>query len=294
MATSSSAAAIPEDDSNSYESVFPSLPTAIGNLGNLAPSWPNESNASKLQIKRQLTTQVFQIPAEERRDAHSFGNEANRKCNDVAERYGVKVEICCSKDHSLHIVISGIEDKVFEAKRAIVGEIQTEKEFKYKVPKDLHKFIIGRSGAVLKGLQEKTCTSITIPKPEANSDIILIHGPKEGIDRVVQEIQSICEEQSKTGFERFKIPKNYHPWIRGPNNETINHIMTTTGAKINMPPMDSDKDEITINGDKEKVEMAMQQVQKIVNAKKQTVIRKVEFQITKSQHRNIKLKNNSS
>lgn len=285
MATSSSA--IHEDDSNSYERVFPSLPTAIGNLGNLAPSWPNESNASKLQVKRQVTTQVFQIPAEERRDAHSFGNEANRKCNDVAERFGVKVEICCSKDHSLHIVITGIEDKVFEAKRAIISEIQTEKEFKYKVPKDLHKFIIGRSGTVLKALQDKTCTNITIPKSEANSDIILIHGPKEGIDRVVQEIQSICEEQSKTGFERFKVPKNFHPWIRGPNNETINHIMSTTGAKINMPPMDSDKEEITINGDKEKVEIALQHVQKIVNAKKQAGIRKVEFQITKSQHRNI-------
>ena len=282
---STSSAAIHEDDSNSYERVFPSLPSAVGNLP-LASSWPNGSS-NKLQVKRHVITQVFQIPADERRDAQAFGNEANHNCNAVAERYGVKVEICCSKDQSLSIVITGNEDKVFEAKRAIISEIQTEKDFKYKVPKELHKYIIGRNGTILKALQDKTSTSINIPKPDQNSDIIIIHGPKEGIDRAVQEIQLICEEQSKTGFERISIPKSFHPWIKGPNNETINHIMATTGAKINMPPIDVDKNEITINGDKEKVEEAVKLVNKIVNAKKQVGIRKVEFQITKSQHKNI-------
>ena len=286
MTSDIATAAVHDDDLNSYERVFPSLPTVQGNLP--LPSWPNESNTNNvLTMKRQLTTLVFQIPADERCDAQAFGNEATQLCNNVAERYGVKVEICSSKDHSLQFVIRGVEDKALEAKRQIISEIQKAKEFKYKVPKDLHKYIIGKNGSVLKGIQDRTCTNIFIPKSEANSDIILIHGPKEGIDRVLLEIQSICEEQSKTGFERLKIAKQYHPWIRGPNNETVNHIMSTSGAKINMPPMDVDKDEITITGDKEKVEAAAQQVTKIVNAKKQASIRKVEFQITKSQHKNI-------
>jgi hypothetical protein len=284
QATTSNAVIVQEEETNSYDSVFPSLPVTIGNT-NQATSWPHESGVNKLQVKRQTITQVFQIPVEERRDAQAFGNETNHRCETVAQRYGVKVEICCSKDQSLHIVISGNEDKVLEAKRAIISEIQTEKEFKYKVPKELHKFIIGRNGETLKDLQEKTCTNIQIPKSDLNSDIIIIHGPKDGIDRAVHEIQSICDEKSKTGYERLNIPKSYHPWIRGPHGEIVNNIMASTGAKINLPPIDLDKDEITITGDKEKVELARIQVMKIFEEKKHVGIKKVEFQITKTQHK---------
>jgi hypothetical protein len=257
----------PREESNdlSYDDIFPSLPISVNDpIGN---NWPK---TSRLAVKRQLTTQVFHVPVEERRyrDVQSFGNETNQRCENISHRYGVKVEICCSKDQSLHIVITGPEEKVFEAKRTIISELQTEKEFKFKVPKELHKFIIGRNGNVLKDLQEKTCTTISIPKPDANSDLISLHGPKDGIERVMHEIQAICDEQSKVGMERLKIPKMYHPWVRGPYNETLNQIMANTGAKVNIPPTDVDKDEITVTGDKEKVELACIEIMKIYNRKK--------------------------
>jgi hypothetical protein len=248
-----------------YDDIFPSLPISVNDpIGN---SWPDNS---RLAVKRQQTTQVFHVPVEERRyrDVQSFGNETNQRCENISQRYGVKVEICCSKDQSLHIVITGQEEKVLEAKRTIVSELQTEKEFKFKVPRELHKFIIGRNGNVLKDLQEKTCTTINVPKPEANSDLISLHGPKDGIERVIHEIQTICDEQSKIGMERLKIPKIYHPWIRGPYNETLNQVMALTGAKINIPPLDLEKDEITVTGDKDKVDLACIEVMKIYNKKK--------------------------
>jgi hypothetical protein len=51
----------------------------------------------------------------------------------------------------------------------------------------------------------------------------------------------------------MNIPKLYHPWIRGINNELANDIAARTGAKINIPPSHSDKDEIVVSGDREKV-----------------------------------------
>lgn len=255
----------PVEDLN-YDAVFPSLPTVANPVANNA--WADR-NLSRLQVKPHTITQVFHVPVEERRydNVQAFGNETNEKCESIAQQFGVKIEICCSKDHSLHIVLSGNAEKVHEAKRLIIGELQKEIEVKHKVPRELHKFIIGRNGTILKELQEKTCTSITVPKPNDNSDFVVVSGPRDGIDRAIHEIQSICDEQSKTGFERLKIPKIYHPWIRGPYSETINNIMNKTGAKINMPPLDLDKDDITITGDKEKVEQAVADVTRIVNEK---------------------------
>lgn len=280
------------EDSYSYDSVFPSLPSTGMNFtdNNL---WNNVD--SKLMFKRQTITQVFHVPVEERRYkdvANSFGNETNKKCHEIADRLGVKVEICCSKDSSLHIVISGPEEKVLEAKRSIVNVLVKETEHQVRVPKEQHKFLIGKAGSILKELQEKTCTSIQVPKSETSSELITITGPKDGIEQAIHEIQIICDEQSKTGFERLNIPKLYHPWIRGFNNEIANEIASRTGAKINIPPSQIEKDEIIVSGEKEKVDQACADINRIY--KNKTKVTKLAIQIAKSQHKLIIGKNGST
>jgi hypothetical protein len=237
----------------SYDDIFPSLPSTGNNQ--MTSVWSNKNE--KLSIKSHTVTHVLAVPVEERRykDVQGFGNDTKLTRDKISEKYGVKIEICCSKDQSLHIVITGNEDKVLEAKRAIIIELQQEKEYKHRVSKDLHKYIIGSKGSNLKQLQEKTCTNIQVPKPDQQSDLITITGPKDGVDLAIKEINSLLAEQSKTSSERLKIPKLYHPWIRGPFNETIDRIQAQTGAKINIPPIDvsSDKEDIVITGEKEKV-----------------------------------------
>lgn len=277
----------PKPEEYSYDTVFPSLPNTGTNL--------TDNNVWNTLSKRLTTTQVFQVPVGERRYkdvANSFGNETNKKCEEIANRLGVKVEICCSKDQSLHILISGHEDKVLEAKRTIVNVLQQEHNQKIRVPREQHKFLIGKSGVVLRELQEKTCTSIQIPKTEANSETINITGPKDGIEQAIHEIQLICDEQSKTGFERLDIPKLYHPWIRGFNNEIANDIAARTGAKINIPPAQIEKDEIAVSGEREKVELACAEIKAIYENKK--TVTKLSIQITKSQHKLIIGKNGSN
>lgn len=283
-----------EADNYSYDSVFPSLPNTGTNFTD-----NNVWNTLTLSKRHNMTvTQVFHVPVEERRYkdvANSFGNETNKKCHEIADRLGVKVEICCSKDSSLHIVITGTEEKVIEAKRSIVNELVKEAEHQIRVPKEQHKFLIGKSGIVLRELQEKTCTSIHVPKSDAigpNSENIIITGPKDGIEQAIHEIQIICDEQSKTGFERLDIPKLYHPWIRGFNNEICNEIALRTGAKINIPPPQIEKDEIAVSGEKDKVDLACMEIQRIY--KNKAKVTKLAIQITKSQHKLIIGKNGST
>lgn len=268
------------DESTNYETAFPSLPSAPVHLS----EWNNTGH--KLSIKPHLNTaQIFHVPFEERKRKDDFGNETNKKCEEIASRFGVKVEICQSKDQSLHIVISGSEDKVNDAKRSIIAELQTERDYKMKIPKDQHKFLIGKSGQILKELQEKTLTKIQVPKSDSSSDLITIAGPKDGIEQAIHEIQLIVDEQSKTGIERLAIPKLYHPWIRGFNNEIASEIAQRTGAKINIPPPLVDKDEIVVSGDRDKVDLACAEIKRIYNEKSRLNVTKLAIQITKSQHK---------
>jgi len=274
-------------EENTYDSIFPSLPSNPNT--NVSSMWTMQT--SKLTLKTHSNTQVFQVPVEERRyrDVQGgFGNETNEIRDKLATKYGVKIELSCSKDQSLHILISGADDKVIEAKRAIISALQTGKERKIKVAKEFHKFIIGKSGNVLKELQEKTSTTITIPKSSgtgADSELISISGLREGIDQAIKDIQQIVDEQSRTGYEKLKIPKLYHAWIRGPYGNTMSSIIAKTETKINIPPSDVEKDEITVTGDKEKVDVAVAEINKIYNDKKRLNITKLQVQISQSQHK---------
>lgn len=290
--TNTSSSSSNGEDLNNYDSVFPSLPTTGTNI-TISNAWNNTEY--KTSSKRNLTTtKVLHVPAEERIKSFATTEPINRKCNEIANRVGVKVEISCSKDSSLHIIISGSDDKVIEARALIVKEIQEKYEKKIKVPKEQHKFLIGKAGSVLKELQEKFCIRIQVPELDSVSEDISISGPKEGIEHAIHEIQQICDEQAKSDMVRLSIPKIIHPWIRGIKNEIADDIALRTGAKINIPPAHIEKDEIIVSGDREKVDIAVQELRKIAKEKSKLNITKLAIQITKSQHKLIIGKSGSS
>ena len=54
-------------------------------------------------------------------------------------------------------------------------------------------------------------------------------------------------------FERVPVPKVYHPFISGPDSQTVRELMERTGVKIMVPPHSVDKDEIVVSGEKDGV-----------------------------------------
>lgn len=61
------------------------------------------------------------------------------------------------------------------------------------VPREHHKFILGKGGKTLQTLELQTATKITMPRD--GSDTIRIVGTKEGVDSARHEIQIISDEQ---------------------------------------------------------------------------------------------------
>ena len=61
------------------------------------------------------------------------------------------------------------------------------------IPRDHHRFILGKGGKNLRDLEMSTATKIAIPRD--GSDIIRIVGTREGVDRARHEIQVTSDEQ---------------------------------------------------------------------------------------------------
>ena len=61
------------------------------------------------------------------------------------------------------------------------------------------------------------------------------------------------------------MPKIYHPFITGANNEHLNQLANETGTRINVPPPSVENDYITIAGEKDGVEAAKNRILSIYN-----------------------------
>lgn len=282
-----------------YSEAFPPLPGAAagGNdVNTIVPASPKNFGGNqwnKMSVRSSTTTQAFSVPVEERRfreiSEQQFGERGREQakiCAEIMSKTGVKIEMSLAKDQSLNFIVSGKLDAVKKARKDIVQQLQTTSSGSLRIPKEHHRFILGPKAVKLAELELATATKITIPRANDASDIIEISGTREGIERAKQEIQLISDEQSKLATERLQIPKIYHPFICGPDNQIVHELSEQTGAHIRVPPHSQVKDEIVVSGDKEGVMEAKKAILKIYEEKKRKCIT-ISVEVKKTQHRYI-------
>jgi len=250
-------APVPEPEVPTYDQQFPSLGGGPSTANKGAPSKPFGQWNAKPRVQASTITQVFHIPAEERKglNVEGFGGgEANKKLSSIEASTACKIEMSSSKDKSLTFLITGKQADVLRAKREVLVGFQTQANSSITIPKEHHRFLLGKGGSKLQELERNTATKITIPKAGDGNESIVIVGAKDGIDRALHEIQMISDEQSKQAFERVDVPKIYHPFIQGANNANVNALLAKhSGVRINIPPLSVQKDELSIAGEKEGV-----------------------------------------
>nr|XP_057928790.1 high density lipoprotein binding protein a isoform X2 [Doryrhamphus excisus] len=275
-----------EDALPTYKDAFPPLPekaaTSEGTQ-ETASAW-----ASKIRpLKSSVITQVFHVPLEERKykDINQFGEGDQAKvCVDIMHKTGAHLELSLAKDQGLSIMVSGKLDAVMKARKEIVSRLQTQASATVGIPKEHHRFVIGKNGEKLQELELKTATKIQIPRPDDPSNQIKISGTKEGLEKAKHEILLISAEQDKRAVERVNIDKVYHPFITGAYNKIVGEMMQETGARINIPPPSVNKTEIVITGEKEQVALAMAMIKKVYEDKKKNATT-IAVEVKKSQHK---------
>ncbi|XP_043519288.1 vigilin [Frieseomelitta varia] len=267
-----------------YDETFPVLPESASSSSGRLNIFSINNN---LQLGRITITQMFRVPGEERKFDHSdkFGErESIRTCKTIMKETNTIIEIATSKDQSLTFLITGKQNQVLEAKRRILTTFQTQASKQISIPKDHHRWILGKQGQRLKDLEKTTATKINVPSVQDQSDTITITGTKEGIEKAEHEIRVISDEQSRKAFERISVPKIYHPFIHGAHNDNLNAMMAETGARINIPPASVQEDEITIAGEKEGVLAAKQKIEAIYKDMEKRCTT-VSVEVPKSQHK---------
>ncbi|KAG7228665.1 hypothetical protein INR49_008441 [Caranx melampygus] len=275
-----------EDALPTYKEAFPPLPEKAA-----SPEGTQETaNAwtSKIRpLKSSIITQVFHVPLEERKykDINQFGEGDQAKvCVDIMHKTGAHLELSLAKDQGLSIMVSGKLDAVMKARKEIVSRLQTQASATVAIPKEHHRFVIGKNGEKLQELELKTATKIQIPRPDDSSNQIKISGTKEGLEKAKHEILLISAEQDKRAVERVNIDKVYHPFITGAYNKLVAEIMQETSARINVPPPSVNKTEIVITGEKEQVALAVAMIKKIYEDKKKNATT-IAVEVKKSQHK---------
>ncbi|KAM3857680.1 LOW QUALITY PROTEIN: vigilin [Diretmus argenteus] len=281
---------VPEDEAYipTYLEAFPPLPEkgAPGEkAGEPAAAWGSRIRP----IKASVITQVFHVPLEERRykDNSQFGEgEEAKVCLDIMQRTGAHIELSLAKDQGLSIMVTGKLDSVMKARKEIVARLQTQASATVAIPKEHHRFVIGKNGEKLQELELKTATKIAIPRPDDPSANIRITGTKEGIEKARHEILLISAEQDKRAVERLSLEKAFHPFIAGAHNRLVQELSQETGARISIPPPSLPKDEIVITGEKEAVALALSRIRAIYDDKKRKTTT-ISVEVKKSQHKYI-------
>ncbi|KAI5637987.1 KH domain-containing protein [Phthorimaea operculella] len=193
-------------------------------------------------------------------------------------------QISTSKDGSLTFLITGKHSAVLDARRQILTHFQQQASKQISIPKEHHRWILGKQGQKLKDLEKVTATKISVPSIADTSELITITGTKEGIEKAEHEIRICSEEQSRKAMERITIPKIYHPFIQGPYGERAQALSAETGARIHIPPASTQSDEIVVAGEKNGVLAAKAQIEQIYEdmVKKCSTVR---VEVPKSQHK---------
>lgn len=140
---------------------------------------------------------------EERKFDHSdkFGEgESMRTCQAIMRETRAHIEMCSSKNQLLTFVLNGKSNEVVEAKRRILATFQTQASKQISIPKEHHRWILGKQRARLNELEIKTATKINLPGVDVQSDTITITGTKEGIEKAEHEIKVISDEQVTISF----------------------------------------------------------------------------------------------
>lgn len=100
------------------------------------------------------------------------------------------------------------------------------------MPKEHHKFIIGRDKAQQRKIELATATKIVIPRPSEQSDEVRIVGTREGVEKARHQIQMISDKQVRQGKGRSLSDRQCWCWCWLPKPATSLSPQLTIGLAL--------------------------------------------------------------
>lgn len=158
-------------------------------------------------------------------------------------------------------------EEEYEVKRRKV-ETTKHSVIKVTVPKDVVGGVIGRQGANIKRIQEKTNTKISFDYQGTGEEcdrVAVIRGAPSDVQEAEELLKACIVEQSNVITETVFVPAKSCGRIIGRNGETVRHMCRVTSAKILVDRAGGGDDRersnnlktVSITGTREQIRMAI-------------------------------------
>lgn len=183
---------------------------------------------------------------------------------EIMEKTGVVVEVPPPDVPSETVTLRGVHAHLVVALTLVYEKANSCIAETLEISSWLHKYFIGAKGVMLKKLTEST-DHVHLQFSDEGTGSVEIEGPPEEVALVKDNVLKMREELVKSmSFADIPIEQSYLSRLIGRNGVTITKIKDESGAKINLPAIDSLNNMIHIEGLTEGVVIAKTQILEII------------------------------
>ncbi|RFU77139.1 rna binding effector scp160 [Trichoderma arundinaceum] len=260
----------PALDTQSHE-LFPELGAPKGKSPSVAPIWGAKSNANggsngvsrsstpasgTVTPNAQATTPSMVIPGR-RVETYTLApqfirprSELRRPIPDILKDINRKsranITMTQSPNGHLKFSATGPQDVAQQALKELVSQIGVKVSIKVPIPQSTRAYIIGKGGATIKSLQEKTGAKIQLPKVDENQVVddeddealidVIVEGNAHSAAYAQNEILKIVGERVANVQTKVRgIPTAFYPFIAGPGNSLAQAMEEANGVQVRVP-----------------------------------------------------------
>ncbi|WKX93414.1 hypothetical protein Q1695_011018 [Nippostrongylus brasiliensis] len=125
-------------------------------------------------------------------------------------------------------------------------------------PRIFYPFIRGPFNETYDSLTQETGAKINIPPSQANNEVIVVTGEKEGVHKAAAVIRGIiADKQATVKSVACTVARAQHRYIVGQQRSGLHTILKETGVSVEVPNEDENSDTITLRGDPSKLSEAL-------------------------------------
>ncbi|KAK2744285.1 hypothetical protein FQN57_004370 [Myotisia sp. PD_48] len=164
---------------------------------------------------------------------------------DISKKSKARIDVREGPGGSYIFEGTGNVDAVRQALKEVAQTVGSMQSVRVPVPASARPHIIGRQGAVIQGIHERTGARIHVPRPddskiddddEENTIDILIEGDAVAAEMARREIEARVKERSSNINLKVKtIPPELFPFIAGVHNSRVNKLEEFTKTQIKVP-----------------------------------------------------------
>ncbi|KAL4955968.1 hypothetical protein BDW69DRAFT_159586 [Aspergillus filifer] len=224
-------------------------PSAAATLANGAPSGASTADVPRIMSLLGKHMEQLRLAPSQMLQRAQLKKPLRDILRDISKRSKANVDMRGGPGGSIIFEGRGSVDAVRQALKQVAQQVGSKQSVRVPIPTSARPHIIGRQGAVVQDLQQRTGARVQVPRAEdpsvdedEDNDTIdvLIEGDAVAAEMARREIEAIVKERASNMNLRLKsIPPEFFPFIAGAHNAQLREIEERTKAQIHVPRYDT-------------------------------------------------------